>query len=184
MISNRNVSLKTDYALLASYSGGSKTELKKGTPEPLGVSAAGACVNFAVSVPGATEVTLLLYRGASAEPEISVTMDETDRFGAVFCVAVKLPAETPEGGWQYEYETKGERFVDPYTRLLAGRERFGKRLTQAAGKLVRGVVRTQVFRWNGEVDGKIYHHNVYNYVIEYNTPAGSPRRVVGSITVL
>ena len=29
MISNRNVSLKTDYALLASYSGGSKTELKK-----------------------------------------------------------------------------------------------------------------------------------------------------------
>ena len=128
-----------------------KTELKKGTPEPLGVSAAGAFVNFAVSVPGATEVTLLLYRGASAEPEISVTMDETDRFGAVFCVAVKLPAETPEGGWQYEYETKGERFVDPYTRLLAGRERFGKRLTQAAGKLVRGVVRTQAFRWNGEV---------------------------------
>ena len=43
---------------------------------------------------------------------------------------------------------------------------------------------SKYFRWNGEVDGKIYHHNVYNYVIEYNTPAGSPRRVVGSITVL
>ena len=43
---------------------------------------------------------------------------------------------------------------------------------------------SKYFRWNGEVDGKIYHHNVYNYVIEYNTPAGSPRRVVGNITVL
>lgn len=33
MISNRNVSMKTDYGLLASYSGGSKTELKKSKAE-------------------------------------------------------------------------------------------------------------------------------------------------------
>ena len=33
MISNRNVSMKTDYALLSSYSGGSKAELKKSKAE-------------------------------------------------------------------------------------------------------------------------------------------------------
>ena len=33
MISNRNVSMKTDYGLLASYSGGSKSELKKSKAE-------------------------------------------------------------------------------------------------------------------------------------------------------
>ncbi|MBQ3733778.1 MAG: gliding motility-associated C-terminal domain-containing protein, partial [Bacteroidales bacterium] len=43
---------------------------------------------------------------------------------------------------------------------------------------------SKYFRWNGEVNGQVYHNNVYNYVIEYNTPAGSPRKVTGSITVL
>ena len=40
------------------------------------------------------------------------------------------------------------------------------------------------FRWNGEVNGKIYHDNVYNYVLEYNTPIGSPRKKNGSVIVL
>ena len=40
------------------------------------------------------------------------------------------------------------------------------------------------FRWNGEVNGKVYHDNVYNYVIEYRTPNGIPRKKVGSVTVL
>ena len=123
---------------------------KMGAPEPLGATAAGAFVNFAVSVPGASEVTLLVYRGGAAEPEYAVVMEAADRYGSVFSVSLKLPAETPEGGWQYEYETKGERFTDPYARLVAGRERFGKRLTAAASRLVRGVVRTQTYRWNGE----------------------------------
>ena len=43
---------------------------------------------------------------------------------------------------------------------------------------------SKYFRWNGEVNGQIYHNNVYNYVIEYNTPAGVPRKINGSITVL
>ena len=123
---------------------------KMGAPEPLGATAVGAFVNFAVSVPGASEVTLLVYRGGAAEPEYAVVMEAADRYGSVFSVSLKLPAETPEGGWQYEYETKGERFTDPYARLVAGRERFGKRLTAAASRLVRGVVRTQAYRWNGE----------------------------------
>ena len=40
------------------------------------------------------------------------------------------------------------------------------------------------FRWNGEVKGKIYHQNVYNYIINYTDSAGRPYHVVGSITVL
>ena len=40
------------------------------------------------------------------------------------------------------------------------------------------------FKWNGEVKGKIYHQNVYNYVINYTDGAGRPYRVTGSITVL
>ena len=43
---------------------------------------------------------------------------------------------------------------------------------------------SKYFRWNGEVNGQIYHNNIYNYVIEYNTPAGVPRKISGSIMVL
>ena len=116
-------------------------EYKRGTPEPLGATVSGSYVNFAVSVPAAEEVTLRLYRGASAEPAYAITMEAEDRTASVFSVCVKLGSETPEGGWQYDYEAKGIRFTDPYARLLAGRERFGKRLSAKEERLVRGIVR-------------------------------------------
>ena len=40
------------------------------------------------------------------------------------------------------------------------------------------------FQWNGEVNGQIYHDNVYNYIIEYRNSAGTPKRMVGSLIVL
>jgi len=43
---------------------------------------------------------------------------------------------------------------------------------------------SKYFQWNGEVNGTIYHDNVYNYIIEYRTKSGSPRNLKGSITVL
>ena len=126
-------------------------EMRRGVPEPLGATASGAYVNFAVSVPGASEVTLNIYRGADNDPAISVILEDGDRCASVFCIAVKLPAGVPDGGWQYDYEAKGERFVDPYARLIAGRETFGKRLSYAASRLVRGVVRTAAGRGTDNV---------------------------------
>jgi len=43
---------------------------------------------------------------------------------------------------------------------------------------------SKYFRWNGEVNGQVYRNIVYNYVIEYRTPAGVPRKVNGSVVVL
>ncbi|MBO6080469.1 MAG: gliding motility-associated C-terminal domain-containing protein, partial [Bacteroidales bacterium] len=40
------------------------------------------------------------------------------------------------------------------------------------------------FRWNGEVDGSVFHGNVYNYVIEYRTKSGSPKNMRGSVITL
>jgi len=40
------------------------------------------------------------------------------------------------------------------------------------------------FMWNGEVKGKIYPQNVYNYIIHYTDYAGRPFQIVGSVTVL
>ncbi len=43
---------------------------------------------------------------------------------------------------------------------------------------------SKYFRWNGEVDGKIYHHNVYNYVIFCEDIIGRPYILRGTLTVL
>ena len=43
---------------------------------------------------------------------------------------------------------------------------------------------SKYFQWNGEVNGTVYHGNVYNYVIQYRNKAGSPRKLSGSLIVL
>ena len=40
------------------------------------------------------------------------------------------------------------------------------------------------FRWNGEVNGTVYHNNIYNYVIKYRTSSGFPKQLSGSVITL
>lgn len=40
------------------------------------------------------------------------------------------------------------------------------------------------FKWDGEVKGKIYHNNVYSYVIRYTSNVGTPYMITGTVTVL
>ena len=40
------------------------------------------------------------------------------------------------------------------------------------------------FRWNGEVNGKIYPNNVYTYIIRCTNAIGKPHTFTGSVTVL
>lgn len=40
------------------------------------------------------------------------------------------------------------------------------------------------FRWNGEVEGKIYYNNVYTYIIRCTNAQGKPYLFKGSVTVL
>ena len=40
------------------------------------------------------------------------------------------------------------------------------------------------FRWKGEVKGKIFYNNVYNYLIRYTNLNGKPEVLIGTITVL
>ena len=37
------------------------------------------------------------------------------------------------------------------------------------------------FLWDGEVNGQVFHDNIYNYFIQYRTTGGSPRRLSGSV---
>jgi gliding motility-associated-like protein len=40
------------------------------------------------------------------------------------------------------------------------------------------------FLWDGKVNGQVFHNNIYNYVIQYRTTSGVPKRLSGSVITL
>ena len=73
----------------------------------------------------------------------SIVLSEEDRYGDIF--SVKVADNKPDR--TYLYETKGERFLDPYAKLVLGRDHFGKKLTRSERKALRSPVRFHEFSW-------------------------------------
>ncbi len=115
----------------------------EGDPSVLGATASGSYVNYAVAVPGAAEVTLHVFEGRAKKPLYSIVLSEEDRYGDIF--SVKVADNKPDR--TYLYETKGERFLDPYAKLVLGRDHFGKKLTRSERKALRSPVRFHEFSW-------------------------------------
>ena len=92
---------------------------------------------------------------------------------------ILLPnAFTPDGDGINDYFSLPENSLDQIGDVM-----FNIYIYNRWGTLVY-TANSKYFRWDGEVNGQVYHNNVYNYVIEYRTPAGVPRKINGSITVL
>ena len=83
--------------------------VSEGDPSVLGATVTGRTVNYAVAVPGVSEVTLHVYDGDAKQPLYSIKLTEEDRYGDIFSVKVADAAK----GRTYLYEAKGERFLDP-----------------------------------------------------------------------
>ena len=114
----------------------------------LGVTKQGKDTNFAVAV-GDTDVVLLkLYKNATdSVPETVITMYGAFRTGNIFSVCIKNAVLT---GFTYLYEAKGVSFIDPYARLISGREIYGKMISGKARKLIRAYVCENKFDWKDD----------------------------------
>ncbi len=111
----------------------------------LGVTHSGKNTNFAVAAGDTDELLLKLYKGAeSTQPEAVIKLDSSFRYGNVFAVTVK---NFTGKGYTYLYEAKGVSFVDPYAKLLSGREVYGKALSRKAKKMIRAYVCENYFDW-------------------------------------
>ena len=117
--------------------------VKPGDPYVLGATAAGKGVNYAVSVPSVSEVTLHVYDLSGKTLLYSVRLGEEDRLGDIFSVWVGDASKDRS----YVYETKGERFLDPYSRLVLGRNTFGHKLTKKERKSLRSLAACHDFSW-------------------------------------
>lgn len=114
-----------------------------GDPSVLGTTVTGRFVNFAVAVPSVSEVVLHVYDGEGKTPLYSIRLGEEDRYGDIFSVKVADTAKDRT----YLYETKGEHFLDPYSKLVLGRGVFGHKLSQKERKSLRSLVAFHDFSW-------------------------------------
>ena len=148
---------------------GQSRELRKGDPSVLGATVLGRYINFAVAVPGVSEVILHVFDGNEKTPVYSIRLSEEDRYGDIFSVQANDTAKDRT----YLYEAKGERFLDPYAKLVLGRGVFGHKLTKKERGMLRSPVRSHEFLWQDDrhpnipySDMVLYKLHVRGYTME------------------
>jgi isoamylase len=129
--------------------------VRPGRALPFGVAPVPGGLNFSVYSNNATAVTLVLYRRGEPDPVAELLIPDCFRTGGVYAITVfGLDPETTEYGYRVQgpfRPSDGHRFdpsivlLDPYARLLAGRETWGGR----AGRY-RCAVGYDDFDWAGD----------------------------------
>lgn len=126
-------------------------EILPGDFTKLGVTHIGKNTNFAVAVAGTGYVTLKLYKNpGDLEPEMNFELGEGYRNGEIFAVLIK--GFTGQG-YTYAYEAGGVTFPDPYSKLLSGREDFGKTGLPGVDSTVRGYVVANSYKFKNSKPG-------------------------------
>jgi glycogen operon protein len=121
--------------------------IRKGNPLPLGVTVLKEGINFSVSLPESDTCRLNLYEKNSGLLKESILMTEEYRTGSIFSVMVKGVDFT---GFSYLYQGKDKEFIDPYAKLIYGRESYGKIADDGEKSVIRGGFLTGEFDWKGE----------------------------------
>ena len=111
-------------------------KLRPGRPYPFGATVFGNAVNFSVYSRYATDCTLVLFHNREEEPFIEIPFFKEFRLGNVFSMMVfDLDYENIEYGYRMDGPfdpAEGHRFdkskilLDPYAKLIVGRDVWGK----------------------------------------------------------
>ncbi len=111
-------------------------KLRAGKPFPFGATLIPNGVNFSIFSTHANSCTLVLFEKNEPEPMVEIPIPDEFRIGNVFCMIVfDLNAEEIEYGYRMDGPfdpTTGHRFdknkilLDPYAKVIAGRDEWGK----------------------------------------------------------
>ena len=130
-----------------------------GNPLPQGCSVRGESVNFSVSVPCEKTCELLLYRRGKKEPEETFEMPETEAFGLLRCIALRM--SKPEN-YEYNYRVDGEIMIDPYAKAYAGRNIWGHKEEETLQE-VRAKIVSSEFDWGEDMRPHLKQNEVIAY---------------------
>lgn len=135
-------------------------KVRPGKPLPFGVSHVPDGLNFSIFTSAGTACTLVLFRRGEQEPFAELPFPTNYRIGDVFCMVVfGLDYEDLEYGYRIEgpYDPiSGHRFdsskvlLDPYARLIAGRDIWGVKPDWQQLYPYRARVSFDDFDWQGE----------------------------------
>jgi len=131
--------------------------LRAGRPSPFGASMVPGGINFAVFSRYATSCTLVLFEKGAREPLVEIPFPKAFQLGNVFAMIVfDLDREKIEYGYRMDgpYQPHlGHHFdpssilLDPYARLISGREKWGSPPDEKSVYQQRAMVVQDDFDW-------------------------------------
>jgi glycogen operon protein len=135
-------------------------QVRPGKPLPFGVSHVPNGLNFSIYTSAGTACTLVLFNRGEDQPFAELPFPEHYRIGDVFCMVVfNLDFENLEYGFRIDGPhdpTAGHRFdpsqvlMDPYARLISGRDVWGETPDWQRPYPYRARVSFDDFDWEGE----------------------------------
>ena len=155
-------------------------KLRRGWPHPFGASGFGNMVNFSVYSRYATDCTLVLFHNHEEEPFVEIPFFKEFRLGNVFSMIVfDLDFENIEYGFRMDgpfCPEEGHRFdkskilLDPYAKLIVGRDVWGQKPNWDSLYQYRARVVFDDFDWESDVpletpvnDLIVYEMHVRNF---------------------
>ncbi|MBQ4408818.1 MAG: glycogen debranching protein GlgX [Bacteroidales bacterium] len=155
-------------------------KLRAGRPYPFGATVIGNAVNFSIYSRYATSCTLVLFHNHDKTPFLEIPFFKEFRLGNVFSMMVfDLDYENIEYGYRMDGPfdpQQGHRFdktkilMDPYAKLIAGRDVWGKAPDWVNNYQYRSRVVFDDFDWENDLpletpvnDLVIYEMHVRNF---------------------
>ena len=131
--------------------------LRAGRPYPFGASIVPGGINFAVFSRHATACTLVLFEKGAREPLVEIPFPKAFQLGNVFAMIVfDLDRENIEYGYRMDgpyqpdlghYFDPSTILLDPYARLISGRDRWGLPSDEESVYQQRAMVVQDDFDW-------------------------------------
>ena len=159
-------------------------QVRPGKPLPFGVSHVPNGLNFSIYTSAGTACTLVLFRRGDSNPFAELPFPRNYRIGDVFCMVVfGLDYEDLEYGYRIDgpFDTKaGHRFdfnkvlMDPYARLISGRNVWGEEPNWEQLYPYRAKVSTDDFDWEGESPLEIAPEDLVIYEAHVRSFTQSP----------
>lgn len=133
---------------------------RKGTPLPLGATKENESINFSVVAQNCEVCKLVLLHKKNSKKNRYVPLPAEYRTGNVYSIIIEnLPYEE----YEYVYEIDGQVIVDPYAKVITGREKWGNHNHYFNPYSLRGGFAFQTFDWKEDLPLEIPYKDLIIY---------------------
>lgn len=134
--------------------------VRKGTPLPLGVTKENESINFSIVAPNCEVCKLVLLHKKNSKEDQDVLIPSEYRFGDVYSIVIE---DLPYEEYEYVYELDGQVIVDPYAKVIIGREKWGRYSYYFDNYSVRGGFSFHTFDWKEDAPLEIPYKDLIIY---------------------